>query len=77
MLAILKAEDVRLVYESGLIFRKQHEVLTGISLQLLSGKTVGLMGPSGSGKTTLGKILAGIERPTSGRIVFDGKEVGS
>jgi peptide/nickel transport system ATP-binding protein len=77
MLAILKAEDVGLVYESGLIFKKRHEALTGISLQLQSGKTVGLMGPSGSGKTTLGKILAGIERPTSGRIVFDGKEVGS
>lgn len=77
MLAILKAEDVGLVYESGLIFKKRHEVLKSISLQLQSGKTVGLMGPSGSGKTTLGKILAGIERPTSGRIFFAGRELGT
>ena len=77
MLAILKAVDVGLVYESGLIFKKRHETLNGISLQLHSGKTVGLMGPSGSGKTTLGKILAAIVRPTSGRIFFAGKELGS
>jgi peptide/nickel transport system ATP-binding protein len=77
MLAILKAEDVGLIYESGLIFKKRHEALKGISLQLQSGKTVGLMGSSGSGKSTLGKILAGIERPTSGRIFFAGKEIGS
>jgi peptide/nickel transport system ATP-binding protein len=77
MLAILKAVDVGLVYESGLIFKKRHAALEGISLEMEAGKTVGLMGPSGSGKTTLGKILAGLERPTSGRIFFAGKEIGS
>jgi peptide/nickel transport system ATP-binding protein len=77
MLAILKAVDVGRVYESGLIFKKQHLALEGISLEMEAEKTVGLMGPSGSGKTTLGKILAGLERPTSGRIFFAGKEIGS
>ncbi len=70
MLAVLKAEDVGKAYESGLIFKKRHQVLQGISLQMEEGKTLGLMGVSGSGKTTLGKILAGLEKPTSGRVLF-------
>ncbi len=50
-------------------------VLTDISFHLAPGATLGLTGASGSGKTTLGRCLAGLERPTSGRVVFQGARV--
>jgi peptide/nickel transport system ATP-binding protein len=75
MLAVLRAEDVGKTYESGLIFRKRHQVLQAISLQMEEGRTVGLMGASGSGKTTLGKIIAGLERPSSGRVLYEDEDI--
>jgi ABC-type glutathione transport system ATPase component len=75
MLAVLRAEDVGKTYESGLIFRKRHQVLQAISLQMEEGRTVGLMGVSGSGKTTLGKIIAGLERPSSGRVLYEDEDI--
>lgn len=77
MLAVLEAKDVGKAYESGLILKRSRHVLQGISLEMEEGKTLGLMGVSGSGKTTLGKILAGLEKPTSGRIFFAGKDIWS
>ncbi len=75
MLAVLRAENVGKNYESGLFFKKRHQVLQDISLEVDEGRTLGLMGDSGSGKTTLGKILAGLERPSSGRVLFWGKDI--
>lgn len=49
--------------------------LDGVSLQIEDGEFIVLLGPSGSGKTTLMYLIAGIYRPTSGRILFDGKDV--
>lgn len=77
MLAVLRAEDVSLIYESGLINKKKIEVLKGINLELCDGKTLGLMGSSGSGKSTIGRILAGLERPTSGSVLFEGEDIWS
>src|SRR5258706_3900929 len=50
-------------------------VLDGITLGVSRGEFVALMGPSGSGKTTLLNLIAGIDRPTSGTIVVDGREI--
>ncbi len=50
-------------------------VLNGVTLDVDRGDFLALMGPSGSGKTTLLNLIAGIDRPTSGRIVVDGKEI--
>lgn len=48
----------------------------GVTLTVEPGKTYALLGPNGSGKTTLMKMIAGLTKPTSGEILFDGCEVG-
>jgi putative ABC transport system ATP-binding protein len=50
-------------------------VLNGVSLDVPTGDFLALMGPSGSGKTTLLNLIAGIDRPTSGKVIVGGKEI--
>src|SRR2546430_395500 len=50
-------------------------VLNGISLDVPAGDLLALMGPSGSGKTTLLNLIAGIDRPNSGKVIVGGKEI--
>jgi putative ABC transport system ATP-binding protein len=62
------------------VYRRDSQELTvldGISLAVPEGEFVALMGPSGSGKTTLLNLVAGIDRPTSGRVVVAGTDVGA
>ena len=47
-------------------------VVRGVSLTLAKGEILSLLGPSGCGKTTLLRLIAGLERPDAGRVVFDG-----
>lgn len=49
--------------------------LRGVSLEMSQGEVVGLIGPNGAGKSTLFDIITGIQRPTSGKVVFDGVDV--
>ncbi len=51
-------------------------VLSGVNLELPSGKIIGLLGPNGNGKTTLIKILAGLLQPSSGQALIYGEEPG-
>jgi ABC-type cobalamin/Fe3+-siderophores transport system ATPase subunit len=51
------------------------EILNDINLTIEDNKFVVITGPNGGGKSTLAKIIAGIEKPTSGRILLDGQDI--
>jgi len=50
------------------------DILRGIDLSVAAGESLGIVGPSGSGKSTLLMILAGLERPSSGRVAVVGQD---
>lgn len=53
----------------------QKEIIRNINLTIDDNKFVVITGPNGGGKSTMAKLIAGIERPTSGRIFFDGQDI--
>ena len=71
MSALITTEDLTRVYEG------QVRALDGVSLRITAGEMVAVMGPSGSGKSTLLHLLGALDRPTSGRIVFEGQDLGA
>jgi len=70
---LLQVERLAKTYWSNKV---QTPVLRDVSLELQRGETASLVGVSGSGKSTLLSLLAGLMRPESGAIVFDGEDLG-
>ena len=52
-------------------------ILRGIDLAIEAGETVSVVGPSGSGKTTMLMVIAGLERPTEGKVLVQGVDLGT
>lgn len=70
----LMTENLKKIYGSG---ESEVRALDGVSLFVEKGEFVAVVGTSGSGKSTLLHMLGGLDRPTSGRVVIDGKDLFS
>lgn len=75
-MALLEAKNIRKVYATR-FGGNQAQALTDVSFTVDEGEYVAIMGESGSGKTTLLNILAALDRPTSGTVLLDGKDISA
>ena len=78
--ALLEVRDLKMHFPitSGLIFQRQTgavKAVDGISFTIKKGETLGLVGESGCGKSTAGRAILQLYKPTSGQVLFDGKDL--
>ncbi len=72
--AIIQARGVKRIYR---LEGEEVHALRGIDLDIARGEYLSIMGPSGSGKSTLFNMIGGLDRPTEGEILLDGKDIAS
>ncbi|TWH72887.1 ATP-binding cassette domain-containing protein [Modestobacter roseus] len=72
---LLRVDDLVVEYPGRGLFAKPFRALTGVSVRIPPGRTLGLVGESGSGKTTLGRAVLGLAPVTAGTITFDGRDI--
>lgn len=73
-MTILSTHNLKKIYGSG---ENEVHALDGVDLQVEKGEFVAVVGTSGSGKSTLLHMLGGLDRPTSGSVTVDGKDIFS
>ena len=71
-MSILETKDLRKIYGSG---DTEVKALDGVNLRVENGEFVAIVGTSGSGKSTLLHMLGGLDRPTEGSVIVDGKNI--
>ena len=74
MNTLLELKQIKLHYKN---YNTSVEVIKGIDLKIHSGEKVAVVGKSGSGKTSLIMLMGGLEKPSSGEIVFDQQSISS
>ncbi|MEA2188637.1 MAG: putative transport system ATP-binding protein [Solirubrobacteraceae bacterium] len=72
MTPVLELRDVSRCYDDG---AGEVAALSSVSLSVAAGELVAVMGPSGSGKSTLLQLAGGLDRPTDGRVLVDGRDL--
>ncbi len=72
MKSLLELQDIHLNYKTE---STAVEVIRGVSLKINSNESVAIVGKSGSGKTSLIMLIAGLECPNSGKIIFEGEDI--
>ena len=70
---LLEARDLTKEYPTGR--KKAVHAVSGVSLTIREGETLALVGESGCGKSTLGRVLMGLIPPTSGQVLFEGRDI--
>ncbi|MEG2688316.1 MAG: ABC transporter ATP-binding protein [Clostridia bacterium] len=69
---VLKAENIKKTFKTGEV---ETEVLKGVNLEICEGEFIAIVGESGSGKSTMLYILAGIDKPTEGKVELLGRDI--
>lgn len=69
---MLEVKNLSFVVNDG---RKELEIIDDVSFKLDDGKFLVITGPNGGGKSTIARLIMGIEKPTSGKIFFNGKDI--
>ncbi|MEM4679384.1 MAG: ATP-binding cassette domain-containing protein, partial [Thermofilaceae archaeon] len=71
---VVVAEDLHKYY---MLRGEVVRALRGVNLKIRYGEYVSILGPSGSGKTTLFNMIGGLDKPTKGRVLLDGRDLAS
>ena len=75
---IIFLDDVRVTFKTrtgSLLHPNKVQAVQGLTLKLMPGETIGIVGESGCGKSTTANVMCGLQKPTSGKVYFEGKDV--